>query len=230
MKTNLTRRTWIHSVAGVSASTLLGASRMNVEVEIHEIKIISHQKYLYNGWPTLAKTKSGQLLVVCSGGRQSHICPFGRVELMRSDNSGETWSWPRVLLDGPIDDRDAGILETPRGSLLATTFTSLTYASHLAGKGNDWKAAHKRIDADKRKAELGQWMIRSTDGGVSWSARYDCLVNSPHGPIALSDGRILYAGKVLYNRPKTKDNREDLEQAGSNWNLGIAVTLAKALR
>jgi len=73
-------------------------------------------------------------------------------------------------------------------------------------------------------------MIRSTDGGVSWSARYDCLVNSPHGPIALSDGRILYAGKVLYNRPKTKDNREDLEQAGSNWNLGIAVTLAKALR
>ena len=38
-------------------------------------------------------------------------------------------------------------------------------------------------------------MIRSTDGGVTWSQRYRCLVNSPHGPIQLADGRLLYAGK-----------------------------------
>lgn len=41
-------------------------------------------------------------------------------------------------------------------------------------------------------------MIRSTDGGVTWSNRSDCLVNSPHGPIQLADGRLLYAGKALW--------------------------------
>jgi hypothetical protein len=41
-------------------------------------------------------------------------------------------------------------------------------------------------------------MIRSTDGGVTWSGRYDCLVDSPHGPIQLSEGRLLYAGKDLW--------------------------------
>ena len=41
-------------------------------------------------------------------------------------------------------------------------------------------------------------MIRSTDGGITWSARYSSLVNSPHGPVQLSDGRLLYAGKVLW--------------------------------
>src|SRR5262249_10352883 len=29
---------------------------------------------------------------------------------------------------------------------------------------------------------------------------YDCLVNSPHGPFPLSDGRLLYAGKELWKQ------------------------------
>ena len=41
-------------------------------------------------------------------------------------------------------------------------------------------------------------VVRSTDGGVTWSGRYDCLVDSPHGPIQLADGRLLYAGKDLW--------------------------------
>ncbi|TWT58739.1 BNR/Asp-box repeat protein [Thalassoglobus neptunius] len=41
-------------------------------------------------------------------------------------------------------------------------------------------------------------MLRSEDQGLNWSAKYDCLVSSPHGPIQLSDGRILYAGKQLW--------------------------------
>ena len=37
-----------------------------------------------------------------------------------------------MLIDGPIDDRDAGVVETAEGSLLVTTFTSVGYASILA--------------------------------------------------------------------------------------------------
>ena len=63
-----------------------------------------------------------------------------------------------------------------------------------------WLAAHHRVPAEARAKELGTWMIRSTDGGVTWSPRYDCLVNSPHGPVNLKDGRMLYAGKNLWRK------------------------------
>ena len=43
---------------------------------------------------------------------------------MRSDDSGLSWSYPRVVMDGGIDDRDAGVLETSSGAMLITTFTS----------------------------------------------------------------------------------------------------------
>jgi len=121
--------------------------------------------------------------------------------MMRSDDDGKNWSWPRVLLDGPIDDRDAGVVETARGSLLVTTFTSLAYVSGLGAK-KDWLAAHNRVTKAEREKEWGQWMIRSTDGGVTWSARYSSIVNSPHGPFQLADGRLLYAGKELWTGKK----------------------------
>jgi len=208
-----TNRRAILKMAGVaSAAALLPGSNMAqgaIRASILDTKVISHLKHHYHGWPTLARRANGELLVVCSGGRQSHVCPFGRVELMRSTDEGRTWSWPRVLLDGPIDDRDAGIVETARGTLLGTTFTSLAYEPILARaiKAGDWPAerlaawqgAHHRIDAEARKKELGVWMIRSTDGGITWSARYDSQVNSPHGPVQLSDGRLIYAGKELWS-------------------------------
>jgi hypothetical protein len=176
--------------------------------EIVDCRVISHQPQLYHGWPTLARRANGELLLVYSGGREAHVCPFGRVELMRSRDNGDSWSWPRVVMDGPIDDRDAGVLETAKGSILITTFTSLAYEPILAKAEKEetwveqrlasWRAAHHRVSAEGRRAALGVWMIRSTDGGVTFSGRYDCLVDSPHGPIQLADGRLLYAGKELW--------------------------------
>jgi hypothetical protein len=194
------------------------AARAAAVAKVTETKVISQQPNFYHGWPTLTRRKNGELLVVCSGGRESHVCPFGRVELIRSNDNGTNWSFQRVLLDGPIDDRDAGIVETAKGSLLVTTFTSLAYVPLLQRSKNkvNWLAAHNRINKEQRQAELGTWMIRSTDGGVSWSARYDCKVNSPHGPIQLSDGRLMYAGKELWkgdNRIGVCFSKDD----GQSW-------------
>ena len=175
--------------------------------KVHGIKVVSLRSNQYHGWPTLARRRNGQLLLVCSGGRESHVCPFGQVELMRSDDDGATWTFPRVLLDLAIDDRDAGILETAKGTLLATTFSSLAYEYQFnngninkwdAARQARWRGAHNRISIAERKAQLGTWMLRSTDGGVTWSTPYDSIVNSPHGPIQLADGRQLYAGKDLW--------------------------------
>ncbi len=202
-----TRRSWLRAAmaaAGFFCWPSPARSTTKVQAQVEQIDTISHQKDLYHGWPTLTRRKNGELLLVYSGGREAHVCPFGRVELMRSGDEGQSWSWPRVLLDSPIDDRDAGVLETARGTLLVTTFTSLAFEDLMARARftqetyRRWAAARDRISPKQRKAELGVWMIRSTDEGVTWSARYDCLVNSPHGPIQLSDGRLLYAGKDLW--------------------------------
>ena len=137
--------------------------------KVHGIKVVSLRSNHYHGWPTLARRRNGQLLLVCSGGRESHVCPFGQVELMRSDDDGATWTFPRVLLDLAIDDRDAGILETAKGTLLATTFSSLAYEYQFnngninkwdAARQARWRGAHNRISAAERKAQLGTWMLR----------------------------------------------------------------------
>ena len=170
-----------------------------------ETKVISYEPQYYHGWPTLTRRHNGELLVAYSGGREAHICPFGRVELMVSHDNGGSWGWSQVVLDSAMDARDAGVLETAQGRLLVTTFTSLAYERDLlaaetkagsAGAWTDeklktWRAAHNRLSAAQREAGFGQWMVRSSDGGTTWSARYPSIVSSPHGPIQLSAGRLI---------------------------------------
>ena len=229
---SISRRDFLCTVGAVSASGLATPAGAAPVTRVDEIRVISKTPHLYCGWPTLTRRASGQLLVVWSGGREQHVCPFGRVEMMRSDDDGQTWTWPRTLLDGAIDDRDAGVLETAKGSLLVTTFTSLAYQSYeldkaLAKKPGDpgawpeeklarWLSVHQRLSEPQRKAELGQWMIRSTDGGITWSERYRSIVNSPHGPIQLSDGRLLYAGVTLWD-DKRKVGVCDSDDDGKSW-------------
>lgn len=193
-------------------------SEISLPIEVLELRIISWKPPLYHGWPTLAKRKNGELLLAFSGGRESHVCPFGRLELMRSKDNGITWGWPQVLYDGPIDDRDAGISETAIGTILITTFTSLAYEARLTraekalpgqpGAFTDqkllleWQAVHHRLNAEQRNAELGNYMLRSTDGGINWSQRYRVPINSPHGPVVMNNGRLLYAGKAIYGDDK----------------------------
>jgi hypothetical protein len=213
------RRTFLRQSALAAGAAFIGVqprAQAAPGIKRLETKVISHQPEYYHGWPTVARRRNGDLLLSCSGGRESHVCPFGRVELMVSHDDGATWGWPQVLLDSAIDDRDAGVLETAKGSILATTFTSLAYEKGLSAKRPAWLAAHNRLNAEQRQRELGQWMIRSTDGGVTWSARYNCIVDSPHGPVQLLDGRLLYAGKELWTGQKRVGVCESTDD-GQTW-------------
>jgi hypothetical protein len=220
----VTRRTFLQTGLAIGTAFLLpGSTSAAPSAEIESTEVISKLPDKYHGWPTLARRANGELLLVCSGGREGHICPFGRVELMTSRDGGTSWTWPRVLLDSAIDDRDAGVLETPKGTLLVTTFTSLAYEPILERlKTSDpaafarWNAVHERMTPEQRRADLGTWMIRSEDGGASWSARYRVPVDSPHGPIALSDSRLLYAGKALWTREERNGVAESTDD-GRTW-------------
>jgi hypothetical protein len=182
------------------------------QAEVLSTKVIEPSRTAYIGWPTLMRRKNGQLLLVASGTRESHVCPFGSVQLFRSNDDGKTWLLPQTIMDTPTDDRDAGILETAAGTLLATTFTSNAYVSVLekarsAGNWDAkrlalWEAAAARITPAELQATLGTWMMRSTNGGITWSEAYSSIVNSPHGPIALQDGTIFYAGVSLWKEDR----------------------------
>jgi hypothetical protein len=225
------------AVVGGGMLGAVGRTFAAAGAEVKDTSIISRQPELFHGWPTVARCRDGQLVVVWSGGREGHICPFGRVEMMTSHDDGRTWTWPRVLLDSAIDDRDAGVVETAKGTLLVTTFTSLAYEPRLeeaekikpgeknawpADKLERWRAAHNRLNAEQRKAELGSWVLRSTDGGISWSERIRCPVNSPHGPIQLADGRVLYAGKELWHGENRIGVCESVDD-GRSWRWLAAI-------
>jgi sialidase-1 len=236
----MSRRNFLRSTAMVSAAAAIGFSARPAaapSLQVLETKVISPDLDNYHGWPTLTRRRNGQLVVVWSGGREGHVCPFGRVDMMTSDNKGQTWTWPRVLIDGALDDRDAGVLETAKGTLLVTTFTSLAYEPSLleaekkkpgdkgawpADRLQKWQAARNRLAAEQRQADLGEWMIRSTDGGVTWSARYPTVVNSPHGPFQLSDGRLLYAGVELWSKERRVGVCESTDD-GVSWRWLAAI-------
>ncbi len=238
MTSQISRRSMMKQVAAGSAVAVLGSqttAHAAPTAKIESIEVISPQPDLYCGWPTVTRRRNGQLRVVWSGGRETHVCPFGRVETMVSNDEGKTWSWPRVLIDSAIDDRDAGILETEKGTLIVTTFKSLAYEPSLtaaekrkpgepgawpADKLKRWQAARDRLSAKDRQAQLGPWFIRSVDGGISWSSPERILVSSPHGPTQLADGRLLYAGKNVLKKASEKtfvgvcDSSDD----GKSWN------------
>lgn len=213
-----TRRSLLQMAAGSALThTPLRAA---VTAQVESITTITRQPHYYHAWPTLLRRrKDGVLLAVYSGGREGHHCPFGRVELIRSADDGRTWSQPQILIDTPIDDRDAGIAETAKGTLLVTTFCAISYERELA-KASDWDAARverwrsvARGTTPEERATLNlSRMVRSTDGGLTWSAPYTLPIKTPHGPVALSDGRMLYTG-TDYPTPK-----------GRARQLGVAVS------
>ena len=210
-------------ICGAAAAAVVHADQAVPHGRVESMATISRNPEYYHGWPTLAARRSGELVVTYSGGRDAHVCPFGRVELIRSRDGGQHWSWPEILWDSPIDDRDSGILETPAGTLLVTTFTSLAYEAVLQKASGwppeklaRWQAVDLRTTPEQRRRMLDTWMLRSADGGMTWSAPYRVPVNSPHGPVSLADGRLLYAGKQLW-QPGSKVGLCESSDDGKSW-------------
>ena len=94
--------------------------------------VICKQPGRYIGWPTIGRADDGELLIAFSGDREAHVCPFGKTQLVRSRDNGKTWSLPETVNDTPLDDRDAGILVTRKGTVLVSWFTSLAF-EEIAG-------------------------------------------------------------------------------------------------
>ena len=175
-----------------------------------ERKVLCKQPGRYIGWPSIAQATNGDLLVVFSGDRTAHVSPDGKTQMIRSRDGGRTWSEPATIHDFPIDDRDAGIVRTNQGTLLVSWFTGPPYHTELQG----------------------HYVIRSTDNGQSWSKPIRTQVTTPHGPVQLADGRLLFLGQkphcshtkpANYNGPPRDSPHavaiEESRDDGVSWQL-----------
>ena len=81
---------------------------------------------------------------------------------MRSGDDGETWSAPKTIHDSPLDDCDAGIIETAEGTLLASWITTAEFEAEP-----DYVDEGATITPETRDHWVGSWVQRSTDDGRS---------------------------------------------------------------
>jgi sialidase-1 len=171
----------------------------------------------YFGWPSVTLMPDNTLVVVASGLRNDHMCPFGRTVLMSSQDGGQNWSVPRVINDSPLDDRDAGVISLGGQRLLVTWFTAdrrpdyqTRLAQRIAQMGPiqkaRWLGSTAAIKEEHVPRFCGSWVRHSEDGGATWESPIRVPVTSPHGCIQLRNGDLCYLGKgyqTQYQEPHT---------------------------
>lgn len=164
-------------------------------------------KHGYFGWPSAVRLKNGRIAVGASGYRLSHICPFGKAVLSFSENEGATYTRPAPIIDTVSDDRDCGLCTFGDSGLLLTSFNMnfdiqwRMLNGHMGKRTEETKryiaAYMESITDEEVEASVGATYKISYDNGVTFGPMYKSPVTSPHGPIELQDGSILWVGSVF---------------------------------
>lgn len=182
---------------------------MTVEYKSEKRIICSNpdSPFRYFGWPSVTRLPDGNLAMVCSGFRLKHICPFGKAVICYSRDEGRTWTNPAVVIDTPLDDRDGGIL-TFGNRVMVTSFNNrMKFQREVCG----WKGEHSPASDLQAKLicayadyvggsfreddYLGSTYRISDDGGYTFGPLKRSPVTCPHGPVATSEGKVLYIGR-----------------------------------
>ena len=147
------------------------------------VDVIRGQGY----FPVIAALGEEELLVVLRGGA-GHIGIGGRLDVVRSADSGRTWGTPTTVADSERDDRNPALGLTEDGVLVLAYHWQGSYDA----EGN-WDRSVRRTDTRA---------VRSGDGGRTWGE--DELLNytpingaSPFGKIREVDGALhmpIYGG------------------------------------
>lgn len=173
-----------------------------IKVNRSDVKIFPSRDTIfgYHGWGYVTRGFDNELLAVCSGLRLGHVCPFGKVLLSKSFDMGKTWTRPQIIIDTPLDDRDASINIFQKDKLIVTSFNHFIEDQKSYPQSGfklamrDAYFSNNRITKEMEAKYYGSTYIISEDKGLTWSDIMFAPVTSPSGPLALKDGSLLYMG------------------------------------
>jgi hypothetical protein len=164
----------------------------------------------YQAFPDICRLKNGDLLCVFYAGYGHVSLPKegwprgGRICCVRSSDEGVTWTTPRVLFDGPLDDRDPHIAQMRDGTVICSFFT------------------YRRTQSETL---CDTCLVASSDGGATWEQ--ECRVVAPGWPSSapvreLPDGtRIL--GVYREDGPTAYGGLIRSTDGGKNWCAPIPI-------
>lgn len=133
-------------------------------------------------FPVVATTNSEDIIIVYRAGA-GHMGLGGRLELIRSNDGGLSWSNPVIVADSKLDDRNPSIGVTEDGIIIV--------AYHVNGNYR----GERKYDGSLRN--LHTCITRSKDGGRTWEQPYKLDLNafdgfSPYGQMArFKDGSLI---------------------------------------
>ena len=154
-------------------------------------------------FPVAARLKDGRIAAVLRGGG-SHIDVRGRLDLVFSSDEGETWTAPRILVDGPNDDRN------PAFGVAADGTVVLAYIVAYGYPANKTEEELRKIGTGSFLRGSGIYVIRSRDNGETWDppsmiSIFKGRYPSPYGKIVtLDDSSLLmtfYTGDNFHHVP-----------------------------
>ncbi len=158
----------------------------------------SHHSYF--AWPTVALLQDGKIAVGASGFRLEHICPFGKAVISYSFDGGETYTLPAPVIDTPLDDRDAGICIFGENGVIFTSFNNSAEMQREYNIDNQYVQSYLDTVTDEEEEKyLGANFRISRDCGITFGKLHRSPITSPHGPIQLKDGTVLWAGTRFDN-------------------------------
>lgn len=170
-------------------------------VRIGEPKILQSNplsKHNYFAWPTVARLKNGKIALASSGFRLQHICPFGKAVLSFSEDEGQTYTAPAPIIDTVLDDRDAGLCPFGASGLILTSFNNDVAFQRKSGQGGEYRDRYlDMVSEEEQNAVLGSTFRVSFDNGVTFGPLYRSPITSPHGPLEMPDGTIVYVGRTF---------------------------------
>lgn len=170
-----------------------------------------HSKHNYFGWPSVVRMADGKIIAGASGFRLDHVCPFGKGVIAYSYDNAESFTSPVTVIDTVLDDRDVGLCTFGEKGLIVTSFNNKREMQRLHARGQEKNRKayiHSYLDtiSDEEENEaIGSNFRISCNGGVTFGKIYKSPVTSPHGPIELSDGTVLWVGSNFCNDNNIED-------------------------
>lgn len=170
--------------------------------------VMSNRDSMHNyfGWPTSVRLKNGKIAVGASGFRLGHVCPFGKSVISYSDDDGETYTAPAAVIDTVLDDRDVGLCPFGDNGLIFTSFNNTVEFQRKTNQkcADSTKKAYidaylDNITKEAEQKALGNTYRISNDHGVSFGPLLKSPISSPHGPIELKSGNVLWVGTSYKN-------------------------------